>query len=744
MVIDSSSTAAANAACVGPREHLLTLPFRHWLCLLVFLFVAESGASGATAIAIDGSQTYQSIDGFGVNANHRSWNNNELKPVLDAFIDQAGMTLFHVIFDNNNWEAINDNTDPEVMNWDYYNGVYSDPEFQKLWGIMAYLNQRGITNGLVPEFEGPVALWMGGLSLAPGYENEYAETIASLLVYARNTQHLHFSTVGPINEPDIEYTGIHLSGADQYVAVMHALAQQFDNNGLADMRFSGPDLANTSAAWLGAMMNDPLVMAKLAHFGLHSYLGTTPDAGGVYDFIQQSAYPDRHFWMTEFNVWCNSCAFGGGGDNSWDFARGTATVLLDHLANGAAGALAWEGYDSQLTDFNAATGGNNPVHWSYWGLFAVEDTDAVVRTYTPRKGFYTVAQISKFVRPGARRIAVSGASVPLTVLAFCNTNTGQVTITGVNADSSAVTLSGSMTNLPAVGALELYYTDRSHNLFHSATVPVTDGRFTAAVPADSVFTLVTTNVPPASTPTPNPTFSFGPPTTPVWDISGTYQLTNHMEGTKVRPLDVILRDVVLDADARGRLQGAGTIPVLFGADTVAGDYKVTGNLTGGGTKTRANITIKCKGQGTVAGAVTSYDLSVKYNLQVNPAGLSMLGKVTGTVHLGKGVSGSIKSDLSLPLPPGADGGWNVTLNVIPYGTKLSGTAVVLVDNTPDTTLATKVTGGLSKQSGAANVKLAGYGNSAGTQINLQYTPVSETAGGVATVKGKVLGQNVKN
>ena len=76
---------------------------------------------------------------------------------------------------------------------------------------MAYLNQRGITNGLMPDFEGPVALWMGGLSLTPGYENEYAETIASLLVYARNTQHLQFTVVGPVNEPDITYSGIHLT-----------------------------------------------------------------------------------------------------------------------------------------------------------------------------------------------------------------------------------------------------------------------------------------------------------------------------------------------------------------------------------------------------------------------------------------------------------------------------------------------------------------------------------------------------
>ena len=41
------------------------------------------------------------------------------------------------------------------MNWTYYDSVYSAPNFQKVWGMMAYLNQRGITNGVMPKFGGP-------------------------------------------------------------------------------------------------------------------------------------------------------------------------------------------------------------------------------------------------------------------------------------------------------------------------------------------------------------------------------------------------------------------------------------------------------------------------------------------------------------------------------------------------------------------------------------------------------------
>jgi O-glycosyl hydrolase len=58
----------------------------------------------------------------------------------------------------------------------------------------------------------------------------------------------------------------------------------------------------------------------------------------------------------------------------------------------------------------------------------------------------------------------------------------------VNTDSSTATLSGTLTNLPSVSSLDLYYTSSTTNLCHDATVPVTNGVFTAIVPADCVFT----------------------------------------------------------------------------------------------------------------------------------------------------------------------------------------------------------------------------------------------------------------
>ena len=341
---------------------------------------------------------------------------------------------------------------------------------------MAYLNQKGITNGLMPNFQGFGPSWMGGLTLKSGYENEWAEMIASALVYARYTNHLQFTLVGPDNEPDVAGSGIEVT-MEQYNVALDDLAQQLNANGIGDVQFVGPDLGNTSTAWLSSMMTDPVVMSKLAAFGVHGYQGQSAGSDGVYSFIQQSAYPAAHFWMTEYNVWCQICQTGGQGTNNWDYFRGTAEYLLSQLANGASGGMVWEGYDSIYRD-NFDDG----LHWSFWGLFAVDDTNAVPKTYTARKNFYTLSQITQFVRPGAQRIDVSGSATPLTLLAFYNTNNGQFTLTGVNTNSSEVSLSGTLTSLPSVSSVELYYTDSTTNLCDSATVPVNNGGFAATVP----------------------------------------------------------------------------------------------------------------------------------------------------------------------------------------------------------------------------------------------------------------------
>jgi O-glycosyl hydrolase len=426
------------------------------------------------ALTIDGSQQFQAIDGFGVNVNSASWNNGQLRPALDLLVDQLGATIFRVVIDNADWETANDNGDPQTFNWTAYNGIYTSPKFEELWGTIAYLNQKGITQNLMLNIMGPVAAWMGGSRINPTAEDEWVEMIASLTAYARNTRNLQFGLLSPMNEPD--WDGIEGPQVDefQYVRLIQKLSQKLDALALSGILLVGPDTASVDRgvqAYFSAMVANATLMAKLAHFGLHNYAGYT---AGAEQAIASSPYPSKNFWMTEVS-------------NIWD--------ALPQLVQGAAATLVWDAFDSVYNHAILAGRGTIPPNDAGNGpaLLAYNTATGI---YTPRKAFFEHAQLFRYVVPGARRIAAADPHANLTVLAFHHATTHRLTIVGRNAGSGSLTIAGSLANLPAVSALQFYLTDASVNMQRMADVPVSGNAFTFTVAGGSTFTLVSSSAAP--------------------------------------------------------------------------------------------------------------------------------------------------------------------------------------------------------------------------------------------------------
>ena len=100
------------------------------------------------------------MDGFGVNINTSWWLNGEyrnsdvVKPAIDLLADSLGATIFRAVIEEMDWEAVNDNEDPDTFNWDYYDAVFTSDRFQGVWNTLRYLNQKGITDGLIISFMG--------------------------------------------------------------------------------------------------------------------------------------------------------------------------------------------------------------------------------------------------------------------------------------------------------------------------------------------------------------------------------------------------------------------------------------------------------------------------------------------------------------------------------------------------------------------------------------------------------------
>ena len=462
------------------NKHLFSVIFIAILLGLAGLTNGQSTAKVKTvALTIDGSKRFQKVNGIGVNANTSSWDGEKLKPAVNLLLDSMHASIWRVIVETvYNWEDRNDNNDPFVFNWEYYNKLYETPKFQKAWDMIQYLNKRGITDNLMINFMGPVPLWMGGKIVKKQYEDEYIEMLVSFFIYAKNVKHLKIGLISIMNEPDIENEGPTV-GADQYAQLMRKFIDRMQSQGLGDIKYVASDVAgmdNGLKSYIPALMKDPVVMSKISHFGLHSY-------GGYYapvdSSLKHSPYPESTFWMTEWNNWCKGCDDGKLGEYNYDFAAKCVNYLLDCLNNGAAAGLVWEGYDSYYEH-------HAPSPFSYWGMLAY---DTATRDYSARKNFYALRQLSNFVSPGSWRISGSGLGDSIASSVFYDEVSGKLSVVGVNKTNSEITINGMLKNLPGVKKLEMYYTNDKENLHKSADINLKGKAFTTTIPAGCIFTL---------------------------------------------------------------------------------------------------------------------------------------------------------------------------------------------------------------------------------------------------------------
>jgi O-glycosyl hydrolase len=390
--------------------------------------------------------------------------------------DQLNATIWRVIIENADWEAINDDPDPSSFNWAYYNAVYESPRFQDFWSMLEYLNAKGVVSILI-NVMGVVPDWIGGSTVRSSAEDEWVEMIASFVYYGRNVRGLQFTMLSPMNETDLGAPEGPKVDAAQYARLTRKLIERLAELGLGDVQIVGPDTASVRAglsAYWPTILADSTIMSRLHHFSLHDYGGFSAGADHV---IRASAYPERNYWMTEWAGRCPGCDGGQGVANEWSFARETSGYLLDHLNDGAAAMLYYDAYDTYYVHHQSN---------SSWGLLRQVTTS---ERYAPRKRFYTTAQVFKFVPPQSVRIDASISDPGIKVAAFHQPDTGRLTIVGQNLGMTPARIVGKLENLDVTGSLELFQTTVTQDLVRGPDISIMDGSFVAEIAADSVFTL---------------------------------------------------------------------------------------------------------------------------------------------------------------------------------------------------------------------------------------------------------------
>lgn len=441
-----------------------------------------------TAITVDSSRHFQAIDGFGLNFTAPYFRDDQ-KAMFDMFIDDLGVTMFRVVpyLVYSNWEVTNDNDDPEVMNWEYYNNRYSSPIFEASWKGIRYLNSRGIRP--VIALMGPVPSWMLAERsepprhkvcnassdippMKPSMYPEFAEEVVSMLMYARSKEKLEFQYFSPFNETDCYPAEGPRIDPGEAPAVLAAVARRLRKEGLGDIRLVVADQAVIDNDYVTPILKDSELMKRVGAFGFHSYSDSS--VGPQVERVKASPYAHIPVWLTEYGDLHDQDKTE---ENEWKlFSLAANRRALIALNQGASALFYFNAFD----DYEECM-----LRLTFYGLYQSAD-----QVYVPRKRYFATRQLYHFVRPGSRRIAVTGQGKGLTISAFQDAAAGSVVIVGVK-EGGANRIRFAFQDAAAVpDHLSLYLTSRSVNCIEQGVIPVRSGVAEVDFPDEAVFTLV--------------------------------------------------------------------------------------------------------------------------------------------------------------------------------------------------------------------------------------------------------------
>ncbi|HEX4703465.1 MAG TPA: glycoside hydrolase family 30 beta sandwich domain-containing protein, partial [Pseudonocardiaceae bacterium] len=128
----------------------------------------------------------------------------------------------------------------------------------------------------------------------------------------------------------------------------------------------------------------------------------------------------------------------------------------------------------------------------FWGVSSTSHDSSLIglngSTLTPTKRFYALASYSRFIRPGATRIAANSGSGTLSVSAYRNTD-GSVAIVVLNTGTSAASAAFTVANTGlSSGTVTPFLTNGSSSIAAQTAIPLNGSAFTATIPARSLVT----------------------------------------------------------------------------------------------------------------------------------------------------------------------------------------------------------------------------------------------------------------
>jgi O-glycosyl hydrolase len=425
----------------------------------------QPAADGASVVTLDVAQRFQTMQGFGTSV--RLFDDphmtetfdqvtkraaatppaSEQSRILDALYLELGLTRvrFHPT-DIGMIEPVNDNADP--MSADLTKFDFSWKQGDGLITHVKNLQSRG----LVTFYGAPLGLekWMSESNPA-----EYAEWVIVMLRYWRD-RGVEMPYYSLKNEPGYAPSGGVWSGA--YLRdVTKLLGARMKAEGLKTKLVVPDDVTpNEAYSRLQVILGDPVARQYIGAIGYHLY-----QRGGEDKIKQLGAQYGIPIWMTEFST-----------PGDW-FAW--AKVMHEMIAD--------DGVSS--VDY-------------MWGFFGDYDKSQLVRVLVKNgsyagfdftRQYYVTGQYSRYVRPGAVRIAATSPDPEVKATAYVDGD--RVIVVATNYGSREhLTRVELGSGAPCITKADAVRTSQTESWLALPTTTLDGPRFTATLPPSSITTFV--------------------------------------------------------------------------------------------------------------------------------------------------------------------------------------------------------------------------------------------------------------
>jgi glucosylceramidase len=295
---------------------------------------------------------------------------------------------------------------------------------------------------------------INGGTLLPEWRPAYAAYLRQYAAFYAQ-EGVRITDLGFTNEPDLatSYASMRFT-PDQAVAMVKALGPALRGTGI---KIACCDAAgwDQQAAYSAAIESDPLADHYVATHTGHPY-------------VSDSTYPlptDNPVWMSEWSP--NGSTWNEAWDDGSAYDGISVAQQIDRTLTDA-------GASAYVYWFGASLGATR-------GLIQLDGAD-----YHVSKRLWALAAYSRFIRPGAVRVAASAADPAVRVSAYRDRD-GRRVIELLNTGTAPV---ASTYAVGSGGHGSVYLTDGTHSVDRVGSATVRAGRLAVRLPARSLTTVV--------------------------------------------------------------------------------------------------------------------------------------------------------------------------------------------------------------------------------------------------------------